>query len=67
MTESLESVLEERDASNVRDIRRQIHSCFETISCYMMTYPGFKVIKNNYSGIISQVHDTFNFYQSVLS
>jgi len=59
MTEYLESVLEERDASDLRDTRRQIHSCFDTISCYMMTHPGFKVTKKNYSGTISQVDDTF--------
>ena len=25
----------------------------------MMTYPGFKITKNNYSGTISHVDDTF--------
>ena len=59
MTGYLESVLEERDASDLRDTRRQIHSCFDTISCYMMTHPGFKVTKENYSGTISQVDDIF--------
>ena len=68
MTDYLESVLEERDASDLCDTRCQIHSWFDTIYCYIMTHPGFKVTKNNHSRTISQVGDTFlNFQQSVLS
>ena len=58
MTECLESVLEERDSSDLRDTRRQIHSFVDTVFCYMTTHPGFKVTKKNHSRIISQVDGT---------
>ena len=58
MTDYLESVLEERDASDLCDTRCQIHSWFDTIYCYIITHPGFKVTKKNYSRTISQVGDT---------
>ena len=47
----LEHVVREREASDLKDTREQINSCFEEISCFMLTHPGFAVIKNKVSSI----------------
>ena len=46
----LEHVTAERAASDLKETRDQINACFEEVSCFMMTHPGFGVIKNKYDG-----------------
>jgi atlastin len=59
MSEYLETVLAEREAADLKDTREQIMSCFENVSCYLMTHPGFAVTKKKYAGEISSVEPTF--------
>ena len=59
MTSYLDHVLAERDASDLKETREQIHSCFEEVSCFMMTHPGFAVIKNKYEGDVNKIERLF--------
>lgn len=59
MAAYLEDVTATRAASDLKDTRDQINSCFEEISCYMMTHPGFAVIKNKYEGDVSKIEPLF--------
>jgi atlastin len=59
MSEYLETVLAEREAADLKDTRAQIMSCFENVSCYLMTHPGFAVTKKKYAGEIVSVEPTF--------
>ena len=59
MKEYLEKVLAEREAADLKDTREQIMSCFDEVSCYLMTHPGFAVTKKKYTGDISLVEPTF--------
>jgi len=43
----------------LKETREQITSCFEEISCFMMTHPGFAVIKNKYEGEVSSIDPLF--------
>lgn len=55
----LDHVLAERAASDLKETREQITSCFEEVSCFMMTHPGFAVIKNKYEGDVSKIDSLF--------
>jgi atlastin len=55
----LEHVTAEREASDLKATRDQITSCFEEIGCFMMTHPGFGVIKNKYEGDVSKIEPLF--------
>lgn len=55
----LEHVTAEREASDLKATRDQITSCFEEIGCFMMTHPGFSVIKNKYEGDVSKIEPLF--------
>jgi atlastin len=59
MTAYLDHVLAERAASDLKETRDQIHSCFEEVSCFMMTHPGFAVIKNKYEGDVNKIERLF--------
>ena len=55
----LEHVTAERAASDLKETRDQINACFEDVSCFMMTHPGFAVIKNKYEGDVSKIEPLF--------
>jgi len=55
----LEDVLAERAGSDLKATREQINSCFDTISVYLMTHPGFGVTKKRYTGDVKCVEPTF--------
>ena len=55
----LDHVLAERAASDLKETREQITSCFEEVSCFMMTHPGFAVVKNKYAGDTSKIDSLF--------
>ena len=59
MASYLDHVLAERAASDLKETRDQIHSCFEEVSCFMMTHPGFAVIKNKYEGDVNKIESLF--------
>jgi atlastin len=59
MEEYLEGVIAERDAKDLQDTREQILSCFETLSCFAMTHPGFAVTKKKYTGDVNAMEKTF--------
>mmetsp|Transcript_21838 Transcript_21838/g.45584 ORF Transcript_21838/g.45584 Transcript_21838/m.45584 type:complete len:596 (-) Transcript_21838:94-1881(-) len=59
MSEYLETVLEERDASDLKETREQIKLCFEKISCYGLCHPGFAVTKKKYGGEVNVVEELF--------
>ena len=59
MSAYLEHVLAERAATDLKETREQINSCFEEVSCFMMTHPGFAVIKNKYEGDVSKIDGLF--------
>lgn len=37
----------------------QITSCFEKISCFGLTHPGFEVVKKNFKGEINKIQPSF--------
>lgn len=55
----LAHVTAEREATDLKATRDQITSCFEEIGCFMMTHPGFGVIKNKYEGDVSKIEPLF--------
>jgi len=55
----LDNVLAERAAADLKDTRLQITSCFDEVSCFLMTHPGSKVTKKTYTGDIKDVDPTF--------
>ncbi|KAL7521083.1 hypothetical protein ACHAWX_005776 [Stephanocyclus meneghinianus] len=59
MASYLDHVLAERAASDLKETRDQIHSCFEEVSCFMMTHPGFAVVKNKYEGDVNKIDRLF--------
>ena len=59
MKEYLDNVLSERKASDLKDTREQILTCFEDISCYGLCHPGFAVTKKKYSGDVSVLEEMF--------
>eukprot|EP00804_Cyclotella_cryptica_P001366 CCRYP_014123-RA/>CCRYP_014123-RA protein AED:0.01 eAED:0.01 QI:868/1/1/1/1/1/2/203/631 len=59
MAAYLGHVLAERAASDLKETRDQIHSCFEEVSCFMMTHPGFAVVKNKYEGDVNKIERLF--------
>jgi atlastin len=59
MAAYLDHVLAERAASDLKETRVQINSCFEEVSCFMMTHPGFAVVKNKYEGDVSKIEGLF--------
>jgi atlastin len=59
MNDYLKGVISERDAKDLQDTREQIVSCFEKISCYAMTHPGFAVTKKKYNGDVKDLDPIF--------
>ena len=59
MNNYLSTVLAERDAADLKDTRDQITSCFEFISCFMFTHPGFSVTRKKYTGDVAEMDPTF--------
>jgi len=55
----LEKVIADRDAKDLQETREQILGCFEKVSCYAMTHPGFAVTKKKYNGDVSKMDETF--------
>lgn len=43
----------------LRAVREQITSCFEKISCFGLTHPGFHVVKKTFKGEISKIQPSF--------
>ncbi|CAN0506858.1 unnamed protein product, partial [Scytosiphon promiscuus] len=54
MTDYLATVIEDKGVKDLRDTREQITSCFENISCFGLTHPGFDVVKKTFSGDIAK-------------
>jgi len=59
MEKYLSSVLEERDAKDLKDTREQISTCFEIISCFLLPHPGFAVTKKKYTGDVKSIESMF--------
>mmetsp|Transcript_891 Transcript_891/g.1180 ORF Transcript_891/g.1180 Transcript_891/m.1180 type:complete len:584 (-) Transcript_891:1038-2789(-) len=59
MVEYLAGVLADRAASDLKDTREQIQTCFEEISCYALCHPGFAVTKKKYSGDVAALEELF--------
>merc|ERR1712176_638704 len=59
MVKYLENVFSERSYSDLRNTREQIYSCFNSVTCYMMTHPGFSVTKKKYTGDVKLIDPTF--------
>jgi len=59
MDNYLSSVLAERDATDLKDTRNQITSCFDFVGCYMLTHPGFSVTKKKYDGDVADIDPRF--------
>mmetsp|Transcript_4743 Transcript_4743/g.7209 ORF Transcript_4743/g.7209 Transcript_4743/m.7209 type:complete len:609 (+) Transcript_4743:156-1982(+) len=55
----LEKVIADRDVKDLQETREQILGCFEKVSCYAMTHPGFAVTKKKYNGDVKKVDETF--------
>mmetsp|Transcript_13041 Transcript_13041/g.19909 ORF Transcript_13041/g.19909 Transcript_13041/m.19909 type:complete len:564 (+) Transcript_13041:131-1822(+) len=59
MEEYLQKVIAEREATDLKETREQIVSCFEKITCYGLVHPGPAVTKKKYAGDIKSVDPTF--------
>ncbi|CAM9711949.1 unnamed protein product [Ectocarpus sp. 12 AP-2014] len=59
MNDYLAEVIEDKGIKDLRDTREQITSCFEKISCFGLTHPGFDVVKKTFSGDISKIQPSF--------
>jgi atlastin len=59
MEEYLKTVIAERDAKDLQDTREQIVSCFEKITCYGLSHPGFAVVKKKYTGDVDSIEPQF--------
>jgi len=59
MDDYLDVVIDERTAKDLQDTREQIHSCFDSIKCFLMTHPGRDVTKKKYKGEVDLVDPTF--------
>jgi atlastin len=59
MDRYLQRVLQEREARDLKDTREQISSCFQSISCFLLSHPGFAVTKKKYTGDVKVVDDFF--------
>lgn len=55
----LEKVMADRDAKDLKETREQINMCFDKVSIYGLTHPGFAVTKKTYAGDISKIEPTF--------
>ena len=43
----------------LQDTRNQIYSCFESVSCFLLTHPGKAVTKNKYQGKVDAIDPIF--------
>jgi atlastin len=55
----LDTVIAERDAKDLQDTREQIQSCFEKITCYGLSHPGFAVTKKKFTGDVDSIEPQF--------
>jgi atlastin len=55
----LERVISEREAKDLKDTREQIVSCFEEITCFGLSHPGFAVTKKKYAGDVEGIEEDF--------
>ena len=44
------AVMADRDADDLQETREQINMCFDDVSAYGLTHPGFAVTKKSYGG-----------------
>lgn len=59
MSAYLEHVIAARAATDLKETREQINACFEEVACFMLTHPGFAVIKNKYEGDVGKIEPLF--------
>lgn len=59
MEKYLDTVIAERDAKDLQDTREQIQSCFEKITCYGLSHPGFAVTKKKFTGDVDSIEPQF--------
>ena len=59
MDDYLQKVISDRDADDLQETRSQITSCFDKISCFQLTHPGFAVTKKKYTGDVGVIDPTF--------
>lgn len=57
----LKKVMDEHNSGpkGLQDTRNQIYSCFDSVSCFLLTHPGKAVTKNKYTGNVDQIDPTF--------
>lgn len=59
MKDYLEKLIADRDAEDLQETREQITSCFQKVSCYGLSHPGFPVTKKKYAGQVDQLETEF--------
>jgi atlastin len=59
MEKYLDTVIAERDAKDLQDTREQILQCFEKITCYGLSHPGFAVTKKKFTGDVDSIEPQF--------
>jgi len=59
MEDYLQTCIEERAAKDLYETREQISSCFESMSCFLLTHPGRDVTKKKYTGQIDLIDPVF--------
>ncbi len=59
MRSYLDQVLNERSQKDLKQVREQIHDCFETVSCFLLPHPGFDITKKDYNGDLTKLRPSF--------
>ena len=55
----LKEILDEREQKDLKQVRDQIHDCFETVSCFLLPHPGIEVTSRSYDGDVKKIRPEF--------
>ena len=55
----LQEILDEKSQKDLKEVREQIHDCFEKISCFLLPHPGHDVTSKKYNGDINKIRTPF--------
>lgn len=55
----LQEVMSKTMQKDTREVREQIHDCFETVSCFLLPHPGHEVTSKKYDGSVDKIRPSF--------
>lgn len=59
MDSYLDEVLSKREHADLKQVRDQVSSCFESVSCFLLPHPGLEVPKSTYDGQVEKIDSNF--------